>query len=185
MCGTVANAPIDGPVARCSSCGEQLWRASAPVAVVAVSDEPAISVGGTIMPRHLAAGFDNLAATMLALGAAVVVPEEYPALVVAIVIGVYLAYYLVSEGLFSTSPAKMVAGLAVVQFNGEPCTWRQSLIRTLFRVLEVNPLLLGGLPAAARIVLSRHRQRFGDRVASTIVVPRCRVTRYRKASPGG
>jgi uncharacterized RDD family membrane protein YckC len=39
-----------------------------------------------------------------------------------------------------------------------------------FRLIETNPLLLGAIPAAARIVMTRDKQRFGDKVADTIVV---------------
>jgi hypothetical protein len=46
----------------------------------------------------------------------------------------------------------------------------------LFRLLEVNPLLLGDLPAGISIVSSRDRQRIGDRVAGTVVIPRSAVS---------
>jgi len=176
MCG----AAVDTLAPKCRSCGERLSRSSAPENDGVDSDAPAISVGGTIVRRHLAAGFDNLLAIILAVVASAIVSEEYPVIRVAIMFGVYLAYYLLSEGMWSATPAKLVAGLVVVQFNGQSCTWRHSIIRTLFRIFEVNPLLFGALPAAARIVLSRHRQRFGDRIAGTIVVPRRRVSLYRK-----
>jgi uncharacterized RDD family membrane protein YckC len=77
--------------------------------------------------------------------------------------------------LFSRTLGKFCMGLIVVQYDGRRCTWRQAIIRTLFRFVEVNPLLLGALPAAISIIGSRHRQRFGDKVARTIVVPARRV----------
>ena len=60
----------------------------------------------------------------------------------------YLVYYLVFEGLFSTTPGKAFFGLRVLRLNGKRGTWRCALIRTGTRLLEVNPLLLGGIPAA-------------------------------------
>ncbi len=82
----------------------------------------------------------------------------------------YLAYFLIFEALFCTTPAKFMNGLVVRDFHGGRCSFRQTLVRTLFRVLEVNPALLGFLPAAARIILFRNKQRFGDKAAGTVVV---------------
>ena len=90
---------------------------------------------------------------------------------VMIVVG-YLAYYFVSKLLFSTTIAKFVNGLVVRNFDGGRPTFRQITIRTLMRLIEANPMLLGGLPAAARILWSRDKQRFGDKLAGTIVVRR-------------
>ena len=84
----------------------------------------------------------------------------------------YLAYYLLFEGLFCTTPGKYFAGLTIRDFDGGRCSFRQTIVRTLFRVIEVNPILLGGIPAAASILWSRDKQRFGDKVARTVVVPR-------------
>jgi len=40
------------------------------------------------------------------------------------------------------------------------------------RLVEVNPLLLGGLPAGIAVAMSRRRQRLGDMLAGTYVVRR-------------
>jgi len=45
------------------------------------------------------------------------------------------------------------------------------------RVLEVNPVLLGAFPAALSVVFSPKHQRFGDKLAGTIVVPPDRLSR--------
>jgi uncharacterized RDD family membrane protein YckC len=37
--------------------------------------------------------------------------------------------------------------------------------------VEANPILVGELPAALCVIFSRNRQRFGDKVAGTVVVP--------------
>ncbi|MCA9131453.1 MAG: RDD family protein, partial [Planctomycetales bacterium] len=71
-----------------------------------------------------------------------------------------------------TTPGKYFAGLTIRDFDGGRCSFRQTIVRTLFRVIEVNPILLGGIPAAASILWSRDKQRFGDKVARTVVVPR-------------
>jgi uncharacterized RDD family membrane protein YckC len=38
-------------------------------------------------------------------------------------------------------------------------------------ILEVNPLLLGGLPAGLVIISTKRKQRIGDLLAGTLVVP--------------
>ncbi|MHB0961523.1 MAG: RDD family protein [Pirellulaceae bacterium] len=140
---------------------------------------PAVSTVNTLLPRHLAAIFDNLIAMVLGVLAAKSVAEDLPALQLLALVAAYLAYYLLLEGLTSRTPGKLITGLAVTQFNGARCTWRQSLIRTGFRILEVNPILLGFMPAAVSIVFSRYHQRIGDKVAETIVVPSGRVRKMR------
>ncbi len=132
---------------------------------------PATSyVGGTIIPRSLAASLDGMLSAVLALIAGWLLPEDLPLLQLAAMTAVWLAYYLLTEGPFSGTPGKRLAGLAVLQIDGTRITWRQAFVRTLFRLLEVNPVLVGALPAALCIIFSRRRQRMGDMVAGTVVV---------------
>jgi uncharacterized RDD family membrane protein YckC len=138
-----------------------------------VEDEPyytSLSTVDTVRPRHLAAAMDNLLAMILAIVAAKSIDDGKPILQVVALISVFIGYYLVFELLFSRTPGKFVTGLIIVELDGRRCTWRHVLIRTAFRLLEVNPLFLGGLPAAVRIIFSEHHQRFGDRAAETLVV---------------
>jgi len=137
--------------------------------------EPEISAHDTIVPRHLAASLDNTISFIASLLCAKALPETWTAAQAVVFIAVFPAYFLLQEGLFSRTLGKFCMGLIVVQYNGRRCTWRQAIIRTLFRFVEVNPLLLGALPAAISIISTRHRQRFGDKFAGTIVVPAARV----------
>ena len=133
---------------------------------------PADSPQGTTIARHIAAVLDNLLAMLLAVVVAKQLPDDQPALQVTAMIVAYLSYYFCCELAFSSTPAKLMNGLVVRDFHGGRCSARQTAIRTLMRLVEVNPLLLGGLPAAARILWSRNKQRFGDRLANTVVVRR-------------
>src|SRR4051812_10199830 len=138
-----------------------------------VEDEPyytALSTVDTVRPRHLAAVMDNVLAMVLAVLAAKMIDGSRPILQVVALVTVFLGYYLMFELLFSRTPGKFVTGLVIVELDGRRCSWRQVLIRTAFRVLEVNPLLLGGLPAALSIIFSEHHQRFGDKAAESLVV---------------
>jgi uncharacterized RDD family membrane protein YckC len=128
-----------------------------------------ISTTDTVRARHFAAGIDNVLAMILAVVVAKSF-DERPLLQFAALVVVFLGYYLVFELVFARTPGKFVTGLVVVELDGRRCTWRQVLIRTAYRILEVNPLLLGGLPAAISIIFSEHHQRFGDKLAETLVV---------------
>jgi uncharacterized RDD family membrane protein YckC len=143
------------------------------IAELSSEDEPyytSLSTVDTVRARHLAAGMDTCLAMVLAVVAAKSVSDNKPILQALVLVLVFFSYYLVFELLFSRTPGKFVTGLVVVELDGSRCTWRQILIRTAFRFLEVNPLLLGGIPAACSILFSQHHQRFGDKVAETLVV---------------
>lgn len=141
----------------------------------AVVREPAISTGNTIFPRYIAANFDMTMAAIFMLFMLKANPWEYGILHVAVAILAFLAYFFVFEGLFARTPGKLLMGLVVRKFDGSKCGWREAAIRTGMRVLEVNPILLGALPASAAILISKHRQRLGDRMADTVVVLARRV----------
>lgn len=125
---------------------------------------------GTTLPRHIAGLLDNLLAWVVSVLIAKQLPDSQRGLQAAAFVVSYLGYFLLCEGLFHTTLAKAVNGLVVRDVRGGRCTFRQILVRTLFRILECNPLLLGFAPAAARIILSRDKQRFGDKAAGTVVV---------------
>ena len=131
---------------------------------------PAVSPAGTTVPRHMAAIIDNVFAAILGVLVAQQFPDDWVVPQAICLAVLYFAYYLLFEILFSATPGKLLMGLKILAYNGEQCSRKQILIRTLFRIVEVNPILLGALPAAARIVTSRDKQRFGDKVADTIVV---------------
>jgi uncharacterized RDD family membrane protein YckC len=82
----------------------------------------------------------------------------------------YLAYYVILEALWSRTLGKYFQGLVVRKLDGSPCDWKAALIRSIKRVIEVNPLLLGGLPAGLVIISTERKQRIGDLLAGTVVV---------------
>lgn len=87
-------------------------------------------------------------------------------------VGTYLGYFILFEGALGWTPGKLITGLRVVNYNGGRCTWRQAFIRSIWRIVEVNPLVLGALPAGVLIVTSAYQQRLGDRFARTLVISR-------------
>lgn len=134
--------------------------------------EPFDSPQGTTIPRHIAGVLDNVLAWFFSIVCAKVAPDAVPGVQLAVAVLAFLGYFFVFEAIFCTTPAKFMNGLVVRNFSGGRCTIRQTLVRTLFRLIEVNPALLGALPAAACILWSRNKQRLGDRVAGTVVVLR-------------
>jgi uncharacterized RDD family membrane protein YckC len=83
---------------------------------------------------------------------------------------VYLLYFLIQEAAWSNTIGKRLFGLRLCSLSGEPCGWAVASIRTATRILEVNPILLGGLPAAIVGALSKRHQRLGDILSGSIVI---------------
>jgi uncharacterized RDD family membrane protein YckC len=84
----------------------------------------------------------------------------------------YLLYFFVFELLWARTPGKFFQGLVVRHINGARCNAMQILLRTVARILEANPILLGGIPAGIAIMASTQKQRIGDTLAHTVVVSR-------------
>jgi uncharacterized RDD family membrane protein YckC len=127
-------------------------------------------IGAASKERFLAAWFDAVVATIAALVVASLVPADKPLWWPVLMVGTYFAYFFVFEGVVKTTPGKFLFGLRVRRLSGRPCSIVQAAIRTVVRLLEVNPLLAGGLPAGICILATRRRQRIGDMLAGTVVV---------------
>jgi len=125
--------------------------------------------GDASKDRFFAAWVDSAPATALALISAAAVPNTEIVLRGVVLVAAYLAYFFVSEAAIGTSPGKLAFGLWVRRIEGGPCSIWQAAVRTLARLVEVNPLLLGSLPAGLAILASAHGQRFGDMLAGTVV----------------
>lgn len=85
---------------------------------------------------------------------------------------VLLLYFVLLELRFGATPGKLVARVRVVGADGRRPTLRQTFLRTLLRLLEVNPFLMGGIPAGIVVLASKKRQRLGDMAAGTFVLRR-------------
>lgn len=134
-------------------------------------DVPTVPIPRESIPRYVAASIDNVFEMVAIVFAVKSMPPSWKLMQFPMILVAYLGYYLFFEGLFGRTPGKFMMGLIVVRYDGSRCTWRQAWIRTLTRLLEVNPLLLGAIPAALLIVTTRYHQRFGDKLAETLVVP--------------
>jgi uncharacterized RDD family membrane protein YckC len=119
--------------------------------------------------RFFAATFDELFIVIAGLATAMAIPDDQIVSRGAALVAIFLGYFFLFEALVGTTPGKLVFGLWVRRVEGGRCSWQQAIVRTLARVFEVNPLLLGALPAAIAILASANRQRLGDMLAGTVV----------------
>jgi uncharacterized RDD family membrane protein YckC len=127
-------------------------------------------VGDTSKERLIAVFIDHLIAFALMIFVVALVPESLPVVKAVLFFLIYLGYFIVLEALWSRTLGKYFQGLVVRKLDGSSCDWKAALIRSGLRILEVNPLLLGGLPAGIAIIASERKQRIGDMLAGTVVV---------------
>jgi uncharacterized RDD family membrane protein YckC len=82
------------------------------------------------------------------------------------------AYFPVTEGLTGRSLGKFITRIIVVDEHGrKPGLWK-AILRTLTRLVEVNPFLFGAIPAGVTVLVSKKKQRLGDMLAHTYVLKR-------------
>lgn len=79
----------------------------------------------------------------------------------------FAAYFIVPEGLYGQTIGKRTAGIVVVRSDGEPISFRQSIVRNLLRVVDGMFSYAVGL---AVMLVTDDRQRIGDLAADTVVV---------------
>jgi uncharacterized RDD family membrane protein YckC len=127
-------------------------------------------IGDASKARLIAVFIDHLFAFALMLFVVALVPESLAALKAVLFVLVYLGYFIVLEAVWSRTLGKFFQGLVVRKLDGTRCDWKSALIRGSLRIVEVNPLLFGGLPAGLAIIASERKQRIGDRLAGTLVV---------------
>jgi len=127
-------------------------------------------VGDASKARLIAVFIDHVIALGVMFFAVMLVPESFPVLKALGFFLVYLAYFVVLEALWSRTFGKFFQGLIVRKLDGSRCDLKAALIRGALRIIEVNPLLLGGLPAGLVIIASQRKQRIGDLLAGTVVV---------------
>jgi uncharacterized RDD family membrane protein YckC len=80
---------------------------------------------------------------------------------------ILLVYYIVLETTQGATLGKMALGIRVVNQDGSPITWSQSLIRNILRIIDC---LFAYLVGAIFIWTSPTKQRLGDKAAHTYVV---------------
>jgi uncharacterized RDD family membrane protein YckC len=137
-----------------------------------ISTDDSELVGCMNLERFFASMIDNVIALVFVLFAAFRLGYLGPVISWSAVGLAYFGYYLLSEVLFGNTFGKWSMGLCIRTLDGKKCSRGQALTRSLLRLVEVNPIFLGGLPAGLAIYFSKRRQRIGDRLAGTVVIRR-------------
>ena|SRR6266571_3714030 len=129
-------------------------------------------IGDGSKARIIAFIIDNLIASLMSLLIVGAIRSDNAILSGTTLCLTYLLYFFVFELLWSRTPGKFFQGLMVRDIDGGQSNSKQILIRTIARILEANPILLGGIPAGIAIISSTEKQRIGDMLAGTVVVSR-------------
>jgi uncharacterized RDD family membrane protein YckC len=138
--------------------------------------------GDATKTRFFAAWIDNTLAFILCLVVGSKLAGPFSSVGRWSIAGVaFLVYFFVQEGMWGTTLGKRIFDLRVVRLDGRAPGWTASLLRTFPRLIEVNPVLLGGLPAALTVAWSRRKQRMGDMLAHTVVIKGERTARTEAA----
>lgn len=81
---------------------------------------------------------------------------------------VLILYYILMEWKLGATIGKLATGMRVRSINGGPISFKDSVIRNLMRIVDFLPVFY--LVGAISIWNSKTKQRFGDRLAKTVVV---------------
>ena len=133
--------------------------------------------GGILFRRWLGCWIDFIVALLLLVLAAAPfasideLSDRQAVALFLVAFGVVMAYYTLTEGLTGCTLGKLITGTIVVDAEGRPPGIWRALVRTFMRLLEVNPFLLGGIPAGIVVAVTKDKQRLGDLAAGTYVVP--------------
>jgi uncharacterized RDD family membrane protein YckC len=132
------------------------------------------NVGSLLVRRWIGALIDILVLlAMLLIPLSILGKEQFDAVgawagaawLVAIV-----AYFVALEAIFGRTLGKLITGTVVIDRDGRPPGLARAVTRTLMRLVEVNPFLMGGLPAGIAVLATDRHQRLGDLLAGTYVV---------------
>jgi uncharacterized RDD family membrane protein YckC len=124
----------------------------------------------SIVVRRWGATWIDLIVLAIFIAAPLALPENVQGWVYIVVALVAIAYYPVLEHLYGRTFGKVVCRLRIVNEAGALPSWGQAIIRTILRLIEVNPALMGGVPAGIAVLASKKHQRLGDMAANTFVL---------------
>jgi uncharacterized RDD family membrane protein YckC len=125
---------------------------------------------GLMVRRCFAAFVDFIVVFLLAAATSPLYLERGPAAIAAAIALVWIGYHACLEALLGVTVGKWLAGIRVATAQGNPPGFRRAVVRSALRILEVNPILLAGVPAGIVAERSEFKQRIGDKLAGTFVV---------------
>jgi uncharacterized RDD family membrane protein YckC len=111
--------------------------------------------------------------TYLVKGVWLMQPEDHLWVIFDPICAVFLViiflYFILMEGILGYTLGKLIVGIRVYSMDGNKMTIKQSLIRNLARLIDG---IFANLVGVVIMYKSSKNQRFGDKIAKTIV---CRV----------
>jgi uncharacterized RDD family membrane protein YckC len=125
---------------------------------------------GLLVRRCFAAFVDFVVVFLLAGAAAPLYVERGPAAIALGIALIWIGYHAFLEACLGVTVGKWLAGIRVATAQGNPPGLRRAVVRSALRLVEVNPILLAGLPAGIVAERSEFKQRLGDKLAGTFVV---------------
>jgi len=120
--------------------------------------------------RFLATFFDFLILFLFLILSDFILGNELYQRTFYIWISLCVLYYPLLEFLIGRTLGKFIFKIKIIDRFGNKPRFSQVLIRTFFRIFEVNPFFIGGVPAGIAVLFSKKGQRIGDMVAKTYVV---------------
>lgn len=138
--------------------GNRLIAQAVDLAIIA-SVNLLIILGSLVMGYYMSTIMSDPKARTIAIGI-------FAMLIILAVFFIQAAYFLFFEGAWhGQTPGKRLAGIRVIEINGQPIGWTASLIRNLVRMLD-NFMFLGLLV----VIFNKNERRVGDLAAGTLVV---------------
>lgn len=129
-------------------------------------------VNGLLVRRWAGAWIDFLVLFALVTVVAIALDGQDGGIVLSVDALIFVLYFIGMECAVGGTVGKFVTGLRVVGEDGKNPSFGAALLRTVCRIVEVNPALLGGLPAGLVVNYSKSKQRLGDMMAHTFVLKR-------------
>ena len=81
---------------------------------------------------------------------------------------VNFGYFIIFEGVWQgQTPGKRVAGIRVIETNGQPIGWAAVFIRNLLRLIDGLPAMYPGI---LPMLIDKNERRLGDFAAGTLVI---------------
>lgn len=126
--------------------------------------------GDIVMTRWGSTWIDFIIMLLILFLFEYLVPNMYLDTFKNLIFLVILLYFPLLESIFGYTPGKYINKLRIVDIDLNKPNVGRIIIRTLFRMFEVNPMLLGGAPAGLIALISSTKQRLGDMAAGTYVL---------------
>ena len=91
----------------------------------------------------------------------------------AVTLLIWFVYFVLLEGRYGQTVGKMLVKIKVVHEDGTKIDYKDAVVRTVVRIIDLIPYFIPYLLGAILIWTSDKKQRLGDKLAHTVVVQLC------------